>query len=156
MAFRDVYKRQGIDRDRRQGVIGLLAHVVLAAGESVDELELERVVLEQRARFSLAHLAPGEADVFGQNLFHPGLNLLEVLGRKGLLDREVVVEARVDRRTDRRLGLGEEVQHGLGHDMGERVPHFIERLGNILVLAVHLFYVAHVEPPFLKPPLGRL
>ncbi len=55
------------------------------------------------------------------DLAHPRLDLLEVLGHERHLDVEVVVEAVGDRRTDAEPGVGEDFLHGLGHDMRGRV-----------------------------------
>ena len=47
---------------------------------------------------------------------------LEVLRGERLVDVEVVVEAVLDRRADAELGLGEQLLHGLGHDVRGGVP----------------------------------
>ena len=61
--------------------------------------------------------AAGEALPALLDLLHLLLDGLEVLGRERLLDVEVVVEAVLDRRADAQLGLGEELLHGLRHDV---------------------------------------
>ena len=60
------------------------------------------------------------------DLLHLLLDGLEVLGREGLLDVEVVVEAVLDRRADAQLGLGEELLHGLRHDVRGGVAQDVE------------------------------
>jgi hypothetical protein len=39
------------------------------------------------------------------------------------MQAEVVVEARIDRRPNAELGLGHEVEHSLGEDVGRRMTH---------------------------------
>ena len=61
------------------------------------------------------------------------LEALEVLVRDRLGEVEVVVEAVVDRRADRDLGTRIEPLHGLGQQVGGRVPQYVERVGIVAV-----------------------
>ena len=49
---------------------------------------------------------------------HPGLDRAQVIGRDGPGQLEVVVEAVLDRRSDAQLGTREELEDGLGQDVG--------------------------------------
>ena len=68
----------------------------------------------------------GEALAPLLDLLHPLLDGLEVIGGEGLVDVEVVVEAVLDRRADAQLGLGEQLLHGLGHDVRGGVPQDVQ------------------------------
>ena len=61
------------------------------------------------------------------DLLHLRLDLHEVLGRQLVVQVDVVVEARVRRRTDVELGVGEEAQDRRRQDVRGRVAEFFER-----------------------------
>ena len=58
-------------------------------------------------------------------LFEPG----EILLREWAGQAEVIVEARVDGRPDPEFSLGHELKHGLGENVGGRMPHAGQALG---------------------------
>ena len=60
---------------------------------------------------------------------HPRFELLEVLGREGPLEGEVVVEAVLDHRADRDLGVGVDRLHGLREQVRGRVAEDLEAVG---------------------------
>jgi hypothetical protein len=64
----------------------------------------------------------------GDDLPHPGLDALEVLRgeRRSPGQLEVVVEAVLDRRADAEGGAREQVEHGLGEDVGRGVTDRVE------------------------------
>src|SRR5690606_24064000 len=64
----------------------------------LEPLELQRVVGEQLPRLLLGDDAALERVVAPYDLPHPLLDFLELLGREGAVDLEVVVEAVLDRR----------------------------------------------------------
>jgi hypothetical protein len=99
----------------------------------VDDLELVLVFLEQGPRRVGADLVPDEGLLLLDDLPHSGLDarevvLLEVLAAAFGVGRklEVVVEAVLDGRPDSERGSGVQVEHGLGQDMGRRVPDRVE------------------------------
>jgi hypothetical protein len=63
------------------------------------------------------------------DLLHLLLDGLEILGRERPLDVEVVVEAVLDRRADAQLGLGEQLLHGLRHDVRGGVAQDVQAVG---------------------------
>ena len=71
-------------------------------------------------------LAPDERMVGGDRRGHPLLDLREVGRGQRAVELEVVVEAVGDRRPDPELGPREELEDGLGHDVGGRVAHRVE------------------------------
>ena len=83
--------------------------------------------------------------VGGDALAHPRLDGREVVGRQRPRQLEVVVEAVVDDRTDAELRAREQVQHGLGHDVGGGVAHRVELAGG-----------AGVQQLVGRPALGRV
>ena len=50
---------------------------------------------------------------------------------KGVVAREIVIEAGLGRRAEGHLGLGIELLHRLGHDMGGVVADDLERFGRV-------------------------
>ncbi len=90
--------------------------------ELVESLELEGVVTEELTSFVGGHYLPLEPLILGDHLRHLRLEGLEVLGREGFSDSEVVVEALLDRRAKADLGTGSELAHRSGEDMSGRVP----------------------------------
>lgn len=91
-----------------------------------DELQLVRLVGELLAGRLVGDHAAGELLAALLDLLHLLLDGLEVIGGEGLRDVEVVVEAVPDRRADAQLGLGEELLHGLRHDVRGRVAQDVQ------------------------------
>ncbi len=85
--------------------------------DALDDLDLERLVGEDLERLVLRHDVALEGLVLGDDLGHPRLDPLQVLGGEGPPDVEVVVEAVGDGRPDRERRSLEEVEHRLGHDV---------------------------------------
>ena len=109
-----------VDADR--AVAGDLAGVVVlrrARADVADDLLLVRLVGEQLQALVEVVLLAHERLVLGHDLAHPGLDALEVRVGEVLAvgQLEVVVEAVADRRADRVLGPGEQVEDGLGHQV---------------------------------------
>ncbi len=122
-------------------------HLVLA--HLLEPLELERVVGEQ-----LACLLPGddaalERVVAPHDLAHALLDLLELFGREGAVDLEVVVEAVLDGRPEPDARLRAHLAHGRGQDVRGGVAQQIQRLrallGDDLEPDVVLERAAHVH-----------
>lgn len=82
-----------------------------------DEFELVGLVRQLLAGRLVGDDAAGEALAALLDLLHLLLDGLEVIGGEGPGDVEVVVEAVPDRRADAQLGLGEQLLHGLRHDV---------------------------------------
>ena len=96
-----------------------------------DQLELVRLVRELGARLILGHDPAHEALALADDAVHGLLDRLQVFGREGLLDVEVVVEAVGDGRADAELRLGVDGLHGLrGHVRG-RVAQDVEAVGRV-------------------------
>lgn len=91
-----------------------------------DELQLVRLVGELLAGGLVGDHPAGEPLSPLLDLLHLLLDGLEVLGREGPLDVEVVVEAVLDRRADAQLGLGEELLHRLCHHVRGGVPQDVQ------------------------------
>lgn len=91
-----------------------------------DELQLVRLVGELLAGRLVGDDAAGEALAALLDLLHLLLDGLEVIGGEGAGHVEVVVEAVLDRRADAQLGLGEQLLHGLRHDVRGRVAQDVE------------------------------
>ncbi len=122
----------GVDLElRRAGHVGAPAQVrerglrvggdLLALGKLVDELELVGLTLEGRAGLFACHDPAHEGVAARHDRAHARLDLGEVLGRERAGQLEVVVEPVLDGRPDGHLGVGKELQHRLGHHVGEGV-----------------------------------
>ena len=74
---------------------------------------------------------PGEPLALLDDLAHPGLDLLEVLGDERGLDVEVVVEAVLDRRADAEPGVREQLLHRLRHHVRGGVPQDVVAVGAV-------------------------
>ncbi len=74
------------------------------------------------------HLAAGRQRGL-HDLMHFRFDLRQVLRGEGLVAREVVIEAVLDRRADRHLGAGIERLHGHREHMGGVVADQLQRLG---------------------------
>ena len=81
---------------------------------------------------SLRHHATLDRQRLGDDLLHLGFDLFQIVGRERRLAREVVVEAVVDHRTDRDLGIRKQPLRRLREQMRGRVADDVERLGTFL------------------------
>ena len=75
--------------------------------------------LERTSR-STGTLRPGQ-------LFHALFDGLEVLGREGGVPQEIVIVTGLDGRADAGLGLGIEIEDGVGQEVRGAVPQHIDR-----------------------------
>jgi hypothetical protein len=80
-----------------------------------------------RKKPSAWHLLPLEREVGLRDLLHDLFDLREVFRSERLRFGEVVVEAVLDRRTDRDANRGKEPLHGLRHDVRRGMPQGRER-----------------------------
>ena len=103
-------------------------------GDGIEELQLIGLVLllEYLAGLVARHDFALQAGGFLDDGLHLFLDGVEVLAVEGT-EVEVVEEALVGGGTDGDLSLGEEVLHGLSHDMGGGVTQDGQRLGSLLV-----------------------
>src|SRR5262249_14389850 len=101
--------------------------------DALDDLDL--VVLAERPkaldRVRLAHLLAPDRKVFLHDRPHRLLDARQILGGEAAGTAEVVVEAVLDHRTDRDLGLRPEALHRLCHQVGRRVPDDVEPLRRV-------------------------
>ena len=104
-----------------------------------DDLQLERLVREVFARLAARQLRPAERRVGSDGLAHALLDALHVLGRERARDGEVVVEAVSGGWPDRELRLGEDVEHGLGHDVRGGVADAEAQVVELLFFGALLF-----------------
>ena len=81
----------------------------------------------RNCRLSIPNLAD-DLLVAVDDLAHAGLDHLQLVGGEGLGAGEVVVEAVLDRRADRHLGVGIELLPRRRHDMGGVVAQQLQRL----------------------------
>ena len=114
-----------LDAGALGGVVGL------AGALEPDQLELVGLVLELVERVGVGGDPAGELLALLDDLAHPGLDLLEVLGLERGLDVEVVVEAVLDRRADAEPGVREELLDGLRHHVRGRVPQDVAAVGAV-------------------------
>ena len=96
----------------------LVASGHLVGIDALDDLPLEGMALEEVERLVAAQCLPDERLVGSDDLLHPGLDLLQVLGSEWAVDFEVVVEAVIDGRPDGEGGTVEQAEHRLGQDVG--------------------------------------
>ena len=101
--------------------------------ELLDQLQLVGLIREALPRILKIRLAPDEAVVALHLLAHPALDLLQIIGRQRARQVEIVVEPVGDRRPNRDLALGKQLQHHLRQHMRRGVPHPTQPL-----LGVHL------------------
>src|SRR5699024_8241772 len=94
---------------------------IVGVGLQADQLELVGLAGLLGAGLVIADLAADEALALLDDAAHLLLERLERLGGEGLGDVEVVVEAIGDGRADAELGLGIDLLHGLGQDVGGTV-----------------------------------
>ncbi len=104
----------------------------LGANEVLDELDLVGLVLGAEAldRLLDRHVLALERLRRGDVLAHPRLDALEVgvTDSNAVGEVEVVVEALLDRRPDRDLHAGIELEHGGGEHVGRVVADEVERV----------------------------
>ena len=103
----------------------------LGAVDPFDDLLLERLVGEAGEALVTVELLPDERLVRGDDRSHALLDALEVVVGEALLIREleVVVEAVLDRRSDRVARPGEQVGHRLGEHVRGRVAQHLAAFG---------------------------
>src|SRR6185312_3433034 len=75
--------------------------------------------------------AAGKLLVLVDDLEHHLPKRLQVFGGEGLGDVKVEVEAVGDVRADAELGVGAQLLHGLGHDVGSGVAQHVQAVGGI-------------------------
>ena len=105
------------NRDVARGLVG---------PEAFDDLGLERLVGQPAQRLVAVDLLADERMVLRHDRSHRLLDPRQVVGRDVGGDREVVVEAVRDRRTDAELGAGPEPADGLGEHVCGRVPQYVK------------------------------
>ncbi len=123
-----------VDRELRAADLdGLAVLAELLAGSALeaDELELVRLVGHELAGLLLGDDAAREALALPDDALHVLGDGLEVLGREGLGDVEVEVEAVGDGRADAELRLRVDLLHGLRHDVRRRVAQDREPVGRV-------------------------
>ena len=101
----------------------------LAFRNPVDDLLLIWIIRDQLARLGAVDLPLDERLVRLDRFPHEHLDAFEVRGGERFSDVEVVVEAVVCRRADRKLCFGEEFEYRFGQDVGRRVPHAAKQIG---------------------------
>lgn len=115
-----------------------------------DEFELVRLVRQLFAGVLVGHHAARETLPALLDLLHLLLDGLEILGRERPLDVEVVVEAVLDRRADAQLGLGEQLLHGLCHDVRGGVAQDVQAVGGGDLDGLDLLAVLHLVREVLE------
>ena len=101
----------------------------LLVGEVVDVLELEALVGEDLLRLLDGDHLADEGLVGLDDLLHLLLDGAEVVGGDVLGQQEVVEVAVIGCRAEGDLRAGEQLLHGLGHDMGAGMAQDMQRLG---------------------------
>ena len=114
-------------------------HHVRVAGFVVDQFEFVGLAGQLSAGliFRLVY-PPGEQLTILDDDLHALLELLEVLRRERLRYVEVVVETIGDRRADSQLRGREQLLHGLGQDVGGRMPDHTATLVGVGCHRCHL------------------
>ncbi len=135
-----------------EAALAVQAHV-LAGRDALDDLGL--VVLAESLEVGHGLVArqhpTDDRLVLRRQLGHALLDRRQVLGRERALVGEVVIEAVVDHRADRHLGLGEQLLDGIGQQVRRAVADDLEAVG-ILVgddreRRIGLDAVARVDEP---------
>jgi hypothetical protein len=106
-------------------------------GEVSNQLDLVRLVPEVVQGLVLAQHLPLKGRFGAQDLLHPLLDLLEVLVFELPGEVKIVVKTVVHRRTDCHLGSWNQVDHGFGHDVGQRMPFAKEDFFGGVVFECH-------------------
>jgi hypothetical protein len=97
-----------------------------AFGDLARDLRLVRVVrVASQGRRPVDPFA-GHRQIGFDDLAHPLLEPLEILGRERLGAVEIVVEAVLDRRTDRWLGFGKDILNRVREHVGGGVAKRVE------------------------------
>ena len=109
-----------------------------------DQLQLVGLLGQLVARLVVGDRSALEALVLLDDLAHPGLDLLEVLGHERGLHVEVVVEAVLHRRPDAELCVGEQVLDRLGEHVRGRVPQDVAPVGAVDLHRLHLVAVTEL------------
>ena len=112
-----------LDVDALSGLGG----VILPA----QQFELVGLVLHRFAGLVLGHHAAHELLVLVDDLLHHLFELAEVFRGERFRDVEVEVEAVRDVGADAELGVGAQLLHGLGHDVGRGVAQDVEPVRGI-------------------------
>jgi len=86
------------------------------------------LALEERDRIVAAHHRAHHRQAFADDLHHLGLDLGQIVGRERRFAREVVIEAVLDDRTDRHLGVREESLRRLREQMRGRMAQNFQRI----------------------------
>ena len=110
--------------DERPVRVGRDHLVVAQFGQA---LELERVIRKDLLGLGARDLLPHERELLLRDLGHLLLELFQVFGREGTLEREVVVEAVFDHRPDRDLRLRVDSLHRHREQVRSRVPDDLQR-----------------------------
>ena len=97
-------------------------------GELLEALELEGVVGEEVSGLVPGHDPALEGMIGAGDFVHALLDGLQLLGREGLRDLEIVVEAVVDGRSEADSGTRHQLADGGGENMRGRVAQDAERL----------------------------
>ena len=120
------------------GRVGDRLAVVIEAAvyQVIDQFQLVRLVVKDRARFRRRHLAHGKFMTAGQDLFHPLFDPLDIVVADRLRQFKIVVKAVLDRRADGDLCLREAFQHRLRQHMGGRMSDLVQ-------LAVFVTFLWH-------------
>ena len=102
-----------------------------AFGDGFDQfgLVLFTHVEEELHGFVARHFDAFDRKVALDDFVHAGFDLLQVFGREGTFEGEVVVEAVFNGRPDRHLRRREEFLDGLGHQVRRRVADEFETFG---------------------------
>ena len=112
------------------------------------------------AKTCLAFSRLGERQVLLDDLAHLRLDRRQVVGREGLVAREVVIEAVLDDRTDGHLRARIERLHRFRHDMGGVVADERERprivAGDDLDLGILVDRVGEIGNPLVERHRHRL
>ena len=132
----DLFGRLDVSAAAEVGELGMSANAQLSrvVRKLLNQLLLEWLVAKSLARFINRNLFPDEAVIAAHLLAHPLLNLRQIFRSQRPRQIEVVVEARVDRRSDPDLTLGEHLQDDLSEDVRGRMPHPMQpfRLVNLV------------------------
>ena len=107
---------------REQGELLVLRQVA-------DQLQLVRLFGKPLQGGVAVDHAAQEPMIAGRNAPHTAFDLLEIVGRQGPGQIEVVVEPVGDRRADSQLRIREQLQNCLRHDMGKGMADPIQMVG---------------------------
>ncbi len=132
-----------------------LARVDFALINRFDDLHLEGLVGENLHRFGFRHLAANERLVGGNDVRHLPLDAFQIFRGERPADVEVVVEAILDRRTDRERSPVEETQYRLSQDVGrgmaQHMSAFFSLIRNDLEAPTLWQRSCDIQPGTVKP-----